>query len=70
MRKLTSDETTLLRLIASAGGSYCPDANLDPTAARALHNLVKAKRLTAEQIEGSPPMYLLTGFCWQDARDG
>lgn len=52
MRRLTSLQTKLLQLIANADGSYCPDADLDPMAVRALHELVKAKRLTVEQTDG------------------
>ncbi|WEJ60191.1 hypothetical protein [Devosia sp. FJ2-5-3] len=58
----------MLRLIADAEGAYCPAADLDPTAVRALHELVKAKRLTVEPNDGAPPRYVLTAQGWEDAQ--
>ncbi len=68
MRKLSPVQETLLRLIADAGGSYCPGADLDPAAVSALHELVKAKRMTVEPNDGAPPRYVLTAQGWEDAR--
>lgn len=68
MRKLSPVQRTLLRLIADAEGEYCPDVGLDPTAVRALHELVKAMRLTVEPNDGAPPRYVLTAQGWEDAR--
>lgn len=67
MRKLSPVQLKLLQLIADAGGSYCPDADLDPMAVRALHRLVKAKRLTVEPNDGAPPRYVLTAQGREDA---
>ena len=66
MRKLTPVQRKLLRLIADAGGSYCPDFDLDPMAVRALHELVKSKRLTVEATDG-PARYHLTEQGREDA---
>ena len=66
MRKLTPNEVTFLRLVANAGGSYCPGGELHPDAARAMHELVKAKRLTTEHTDAGP-RYHLTAQGWADA---
>ena len=68
MRKLSAVQKALLKLIADAGGSWCPDADLGPDAVRALHELVKAKRLTVEPNDGAPPRYVLTAQGWEDAQ--
>ena len=67
MRKLTPVQHKLLQLIADAGGSYCPDVDLDPMAVRSLHELVKAKRLTVEPTDG-PARYHLTAQGREDAQ--
>ncbi len=48
MRKLTPIQHDILRMIAAAGNSYCPDDSTSPEAIRALNDLVKAKRLRIE----------------------
>jgi len=58
MRKLTPNEHKFLELIAKVGGSYCPGDDLHPEAARALHELVKAKRLTTEHTDAGPRYHL------------
>lgn len=68
MRKLTPLEYNILRMIAAAGGSFCPDDPTTQEAHRALNDLVKAKRLRVETDEGSLPRYHLTGQGAADAR--
>jgi hypothetical protein len=61
MRRLRPYEYEILRRIRrDYGGSYCPQGDLDPQHVRALHELVKAKRLTVEANDGAPPRYWLT----------
>jgi hypothetical protein len=60
MRRIRPYEQEILRRIRKAGGSYCPQGDLDPQHVRALHELVKAKRLTVEANDGAPPRYWLT----------
>ncbi len=67
MRKLAPYEIKLLQRIAALGGSYCPARDLDPQKVRALHELVKAKRLDVEPNDGAPPRYVLTTQGWADA---
>jgi hypothetical protein len=70
MKKLTPLQTKLLLIIADMGGSYCPPDDLDPLGYRALHELVKAKRLTVEGNDGAPPRYHLTAQGREDASYG
>jgi len=51
MRKLTPLEYEILRRIADAGGSFCPDDATTMEAHRALNDLVKAKRLRVETVD-------------------
>ena len=53
MRKLSTDETHLLSLIAQAGGSVCPgvDANIPKRALKAIWRLVNRGDLTAEATD-------------------
>lgn len=67
MRKIDAFELHLLRLIANAGGSYCPDENAADAGQRALDGLVKAKRLSIEANDGAPPRYHLTAQGRADA---
>lgn len=70
MRRLSPVQSKLLQLIANAGGSYCPADDIDPMAVRALHELVKAKRLTVDGNDGAPPRYHLTAQGREDAAYG
>lgn len=67
MKKLAPYQITLLQRIAALGGSYCPPRDLDPHEVRALHELVKAKRLVVEPNDGAPPRYRLTVLGEADA---
>lgn len=67
MKRLSPYQTEILKRIRAAGGSYCPVVDLDPQHVRALHELVKAKRLTVEPNDGAPPMYRLTVLGEADA---
>ena len=60
MKRLTPRQAELLRRIKDIGGFYCPARDLDPREVRALHELVKAKRLSVEPNDGAPPRYSLT----------
>lgn len=60
MRRLTPLEYEILRKIAAAGGSFCPDDTTTQEAHRALNDLVKAKRLRVETVD-TGARYHLTG---------
>lgn len=67
MRKLAPFQHEILRMIDAAGGSFCPDDSTSDEAYRALHDLVRAKRLRVETNDGAPPRYHLTGQGVADA---
>jgi hypothetical protein len=58
MRRLTELEYNILRMIAAAGGSFCPDDTASPEALKALNDLVKAKRLRTEGTDAGPRFHL------------
>lgn len=60
MKKITETQRVMLNHIYAVGGSYCPDTDLDPLGWRALNDLVKAKRLSVETYDGSPPRFNMT----------
>jgi DNA-binding PadR family transcriptional regulator len=67
MRKLTPDETTLVRLIAEAGGGYAPETHTISGASRQLlHALYRKGSLRAEETNGVT-VYELTPKGWADA---
>lgn len=67
MRKLDATQQRILYFIDQAGGSYCPGDDIGPDAVRALHELVKAKRITVEQTDGGA-RYHLTAQGREDAQ--
>lgn len=69
MRKINPTQKRILYFIDQAGGSYCPGDDIGPDAIRALHELVKAKRLTVEPTDGLA-RYHLTAQGREDASYG
>lgn len=67
MRKLTELQYNILRMIAAAGGSFCPDDSTTDEAFQALYGLVRAKRLRVEANDDAPSRYHLTEQGWSDA---
>jgi hypothetical protein len=68
MKKLAPYQHDILRMIAAAGGSFCPDDSTSVEARRALDDLVKAKRLRVEAEDGALVRYHLTGQGAVDAK--
>lgn len=72
MRKLDRSEQNALAMIYRTGGSYCPgtDACAEPFIMDTLRGLVRKKYLSADAVEGSPPMFTLTAYGREEGANG
>lgn len=72
MRKLDRSEANALAMIARIGGTYCPgdDACAEPFIMDTLRSLVRKKYLSADAVEGSPPMFRITALGQEEVAHG